>query len=216
MDTKQKIISTAIRCFNNKGFGAISLNDIAKSLGVSRGHIAYHFKDKDILLEEIATAMWNQLDLERAKSLSFPSFENLTKMMSVFQKYYKLYAFIFMDAQVTAHPILQPMIEQKSKEGIEDNMRTIAFSVQLGNMKPEPFKGAYYNLSVQFWMIAFFWYHQMRFRSDAADEDMMKMGWSLLIPHFTDKGLVAFKEYFGDEYYDQLGQGVMEMKSFGI
>jgi len=216
MDTKQKIVSIAVECFNEKGYGAVTLNDIAKSLGVSRGHIAYHFKSKDILLEHIATVMWNQLDLERAKSLSFPSFENLTKVMSVFQKYYKQYAFIFMDAQVTSHPLLQPMIEQKSKEGIEDNMRTIAFSVELGNMRPEPFDGAYYNLAVQFWMIAHFWYHQMRFRSAALDEDMMKMSWSLLIPHFTDKGLASFKEYFGEKYYNQLGQGKLEVKSFGI
>jgi len=54
MDTKQKILSTAVQCFNEKGYGAITLNDIAKSLGVSRGHIAYHFKSKDILLECIA------------------------------------------------------------------------------------------------------------------------------------------------------------------
>ena len=216
MDTKQKIVSTAVECFNDKGYGAITLNDIAKSLGVSRGHIAYHFKSKDILLEYIATEMWDQLDLERAKTLSFPSFENLTKMMSVFQKYYKQYSFIFMDAQVTSHPLLQPMIEQKSKEGIEDNMRTISFSVELGNMKPEPFEGAYYNLSVQFWIIAFFWFHQIRFRSDAEQEDMMKMGWSLLIPHFTPKGLEAFTEYFGQDYYNQLGQGRLKVKSFGI
>lgn len=216
MDTKQKIVSTAIQIFNKNGFGAISLNDIAKSMGVSRGHIAYHFKDKDALLEYIATDMWNQLDLERAKSLSFPSFENLTKMMQVFMKYYEQYAFIFMDAQVTAHPLLQPMIEQKTKEAIEDNMRTIAFSVELGNMNPEPFEGAYYNLAVQFWMVSFFWYHQINFRSDAKQEDMMKMGWSLLIPHFTEKGIQSFKEYFGDDYFNQLGQGRLKVGSFGI
>lgn len=132
MGTKQKIVEVALTCFNEKGYGAISLNDIAKRLGVSRGHIAYHFKDKDALLEYIAKEMWDQLDLERAKSLSFPSFENLSKMMDVFQKYYKKYAFIFMDAQVTSHPILRPMIEQRSQEAIEDNMRTIAFSIELG------------------------------------------------------------------------------------
>lgn len=216
MDTKQRIIEVAITCFNEKGYGAISLNDIAKNLGVSRGHIAYHFKDKDTLLEHIAREMWDQLDLERAKSLSFPSFENLTKMMDVFQKYYKEYAFIFMDAQVTSHPILRPMIEQKCNEAIQDNMRTISFSIELGNMKPEPFEGAYYNLSVQFWMISFFWYHQIRFRNDAEKEDMMKMGWSLLIPHFTKKGINSFIQYFGKTYYDSLGQGRLSVSQFSI
>jgi hypothetical protein len=83
-------------------------------------------------------------------------------------------------------------------------------------MRPEPFDGAYYNLAVQFWMIAFFWFHQMRFRSAAQNEDMMKMGWSLLIPHFTPKGIESFKEYFGKDYYNQLGQGKLEVKTFGI
>lgn len=83
-------------------------------------------------------------------------------------------------------------------------------------MKAEPYAGAYYNLSVQFWMISFFWFHQMRFRKDAEDEDMMKMGWSLLIPHFTTKGIVSFVRYFGQEYYDSLGQGKLAMSSFNI
>ena len=67
-----------------------------------------------------------------------------------------------------------------------------------------------------FWMVSFFWYHQMPFRSVAKSEDMMQMGWSLLIPHFTDKGIKSFKEYFGEDYYNGLGQGRLEVKSFSI
>ena len=32
-----------------------------------------------------------------------------------------------------------------------------------------------------------------------------KMVWSTILPHFTAKGLAAFKSYYGEDYLNKLG-----------
>jgi len=54
MDTKNKITEHAVKYFNRHGYGAITLHQLAKEMGISRGNLTYHFKDKDALLESIA------------------------------------------------------------------------------------------------------------------------------------------------------------------
>ena len=40
---------------------------------------------------------------------------------------------------------------------------------------------------------------------DKTESDGEKLIWTMLIPHFTDKGIQAFKDFFGTAYYENLG-----------
>jgi AcrR family transcriptional regulator len=51
--TKAKILSTARDLFNREGFGALAAVDVANALGMSPGHLYYHYKGKG----EIAIAL---------------------------------------------------------------------------------------------------------------------------------------------------------------
>ena len=55
-------------------------------------------------------------------------------------------------------------------------------------------------------MLSFFWLAQQIIRGEKTEEDGEKMIWSMLIPHFTEKGIQAFKNFFGEAYYNNLGQ----------
>ena len=68
MSKKQHIIDGAIALFNQKGYAAVTLFELAKELNMSRGNLTYHFKDKDILLSTIAQQMWDQIEQERSKT----------------------------------------------------------------------------------------------------------------------------------------------------
>lgn len=52
-ETKNKILSCALKLFSEKGFRAAKLSDVAKAAGVTRGAIYWHFKDKNHLFYEI-------------------------------------------------------------------------------------------------------------------------------------------------------------------
>ena len=65
-DMRERILDVALELFNEQGYDATSLREIAERLGVTKAALYYHFKSKgDILLElhlrlhELgAAAMW--------------------------------------------------------------------------------------------------------------------------------------------------------------
>ena len=206
MDTKEKIIHQATKAFNSKGFAAVSLYELANSMGISRGNLTYHFKDKDALLEAISSQMWDKISAERNKSRQFPSFENLHNEVQLYYKFQKEYAFIFLDRHVLKHPFVKRQFREMTAQTLTDNKAAIAFAIQLGNLEPEAFPGLYNNIAFTTWMLTFFWLPQQIIRGDKQPAEGEKLIWSLLIPHMTQKGLASFEKFFGKEYLLELGE----------
>lgn len=206
MTTKEKIITKATKEFNQSGFSAISLFELSQSLGMSRGNLTYHFKDKDTLLEAIANQMWSKIEAERNKSRKFPSFENLHNEVQLYYHFQREYAFIFLDTHVLNHPIIKKKFREMTEQTITDNKAAIAFSIKLGNLIEEPVPGIYHNISFLAWMITFYWLPQQIIRGEKKGEDGEKMIWTILMPYFTEKGVASFKAFFGEEYFESLGE----------
>jgi len=150
--------------------------------------------------------MWDKIIQERNKSRQLPSFENLHNEVQLYQKIQKQYAFIFNDNHVMRHPLLKRKFRDMIEQTVKDNKAAIAFAIAGGNMKPEPFKGIYHNIALNTWMTAFFWLTQKTIRGEKKSEDAEAIIWSMLIPHFTEKGIKTFKLFFGEDYLDNLGE----------
>jgi len=206
MNTKGKIIELSIKLFNQFGFNSISLQEIANNLNISRGNLTYHFKDKDFLLKKIIIQMWLEFEKEKQTSRVFPSFENLHNEIKIFYVLQNKYSFIFLDSQMSSHPIIKSKLIEMMQTSVEQNKATILFSIQLGNMKPEVIKGSYNNLAFSVWMISSFWLFQQRILGDESIKDAEKMIWSLLLPFFTEKGIKSFKNFFGNKYFSNIGE----------
>ncbi len=204
--TQYKIIETAILLFNQQGYSAISLNELAQRMGMSRGNLTYHFPTKEALLKVIADEMWAKLEIERKKRRDFPSFENLTNETRMYYEFQKEYAFIFNDLHVIKHRLLEERFRAFCLSTIKDHEAAIAFAIRLGNMKQEPFAGAYYNLCLSLWVLAMFWLPQQAIRKVEDDEEVARVVWSLILPHFTEKGIASFKAFYGEDFYQSIGQ----------
>lgn len=205
MKTKEKILPIALALFNKHGFGAVTMKNIADEMLVDRRNLTYHF-NKDTLLEAIANQMWVKLDAERKKRRDFPSFENLDSETKMYYAFQKEYAFIFNDIKVIQHPILKDKFKQLAKTSIQDNEAAIAFAIKLGNIRPEPFKGAYHNLCLSVWALSMFWVPQQAIRQIQDPKELRKVTWSLILPHFTEKGIQSFKDFFGADFFDTIGK----------
>ncbi|SHJ49242.1 TetR/AcrR family transcriptional regulator [Aquimarina spongiae] len=206
METKQRILSQALKAFNKSGYGAVNLFELAKSLEMSRGNMTYHFKDKEALLKALMDQLWEKLTSGRVAK-GIPSFQNLHHDAQLYYKLQKEYSFIFHDNQVLKHKLIAPKMKSLCDKTVKDIETAIAFSIQLGNMQTEPVPGVYKNLALTSWMMMFFWSSQQMIRGDKTKEDGEKVIWSLLLPHLTEKGLASFKKFFGDAYLDSLGEG---------
>lgn len=206
INTRQNIIATATKLFNNKGYSAVNMLEISSEMGISRGNLVYHFKNKEELLRAIADQMWDKLEVERSKSRRMPSFENLHNEVGVYEQFQKMYAFIFLDHLVATHPLLADKFRKMVNQTVQDNEAALAFAIETGNLKPEPFPGVYKNIALSTWMLAFFWSASNAIRKAKPAKGMVeKVIWSTLIPHFTEKGIQSFVSFFGQSYLDSLG-----------
>ena len=66
-DSRQEILRTAARLFQQRGYDATSMNDVAASLKLSKGGLYHHFQSKDEILFEI---MNHAMDITEERVLS--------------------------------------------------------------------------------------------------------------------------------------------------
>lgn len=206
MTTRDRIKTHCILLFNKWGYGSVNLMEIAQSLSISRGNLTYHFKNKEELLLEICEDMWSMMESERSKSRRLPSFENLHNEFQRVQKFQREYVFIFLDTHVISHPIVKKRFSALSKQVLNDNKAAIAFSIEIGHMKKEPSAGLYHHISLISWMLSFFSLAQERILQEMSIDDLEKVIWNIMMPHFTEKGTEAFINFFGQDYFDSLGE----------
>ncbi|MEM6320889.1 MAG: TetR/AcrR family transcriptional regulator [Bacteroidota bacterium] len=205
LSTREKIIVQGKKRFNQNGFGATTLYQIAQDLYISRGNLTYYFKTKDDLLAAITEEMTAKY---RAKMVEFqfPTWENTNNATKAFHQLQREYAFIFMDKQVMTYPLVQLQIQRTYEDDLQRQLSMISFSIQVGNMREEVIPGTYHNLCRTLWMNAFFWQLSDIYQDVEKETGWDKVAWSLVLPHFTEKGLTAFKQHFGEDYYLSLGK----------
>lgn len=70
-DTKEKILRTALELFAKDGYEAVSVSMIAGKLGITKGALYKHFKNKRDIFESIIERM-SKTDYEKAKEHEMP------------------------------------------------------------------------------------------------------------------------------------------------
>ena len=206
MNTKEKIIATATTVFNEKGYSAVNLKELAQVLDISRGNLTYHFKNKEDLLEAIVGEMWEKLAKEKEKTLQVPSFENMHSQTQLYHKFQREYAFVFLDTHVQNHPIVKDQFKAMIERTIQDFNAMIAMGIQIGTVKEEMIPGTYRSLALSVWMVSFYWLSQQTTRDKTNTNDGESIIWGLILPHLTEKGITGFKKFFGEAYYEKLGK----------
>ncbi len=205
MQTKLRILNKAIRLFNQKGFYAYTLSDIALQCDMSRGNLAYHFKNKYKILEEVANCMLQDIAEIQKDRKNYPAFSNLSLDVHTCGVLQKKYPFVFRDMSVLEHATIKKVMKDWTAKTINNNIEAFAFAVEIGNMKEEQFEGLYYQLAVNAWLITYYWVAQKVVRKVAKIEEAEKMIWSTILPHFTAKGITAFEAFYGEEYLNNIG-----------
>lgn len=71
VDTKENILMTALRLFAQNGYEAVSVSTIAGELGVTKGALYKHYKNKRDIFNSIVERMY-QIDAERSQQYEVP------------------------------------------------------------------------------------------------------------------------------------------------
>jgi len=204
INTKNRILESSRIHFNEYGYGASSLYQIAQTMQMSRGNLTYHFKDKECLLDIHLDDMVKRSKESFTNSFLVPSWETLIITSKDFLQVQQDYSFIFFDKNILFLSNVQKRIKAIRENHIRIQMSMINVSIQSGNMRSETISGMYHNLSRTLWQILFFYLIAKKFKA-GNDVTWDKQMWCLLLPHFTEKGIQSFQNHFGKDYYNSLG-----------
>jgi len=215
MKTRERIISSVIDAFNEKGYHAFSLADLAQICNMSRGNLAYHYKYKEDILDDISVRMVRDINRFLKRRMDYPAFYNLNLDIRTCRFLQEKYPFVFRDMTILEHDSIKEVLTKWSKEVIKRNLNAFAYGIEIENVKPEPYEGLYYQLSVNAWLITYNWLAQQYVRQIGDLEKAERMVWSTIIPHFTEKGMEAFLSYYGKDFVSNFGIPIkqyMELK----
>lgn len=77
-ENKNKIIEVALKLINEKGFNNVSVSEITKTAGVSKGAFYIHFESKEDLIEKQINLFYDDLKLEG----NYSKYEKLNHFLS--------------------------------------------------------------------------------------------------------------------------------------
>jgi AcrR family transcriptional regulator len=199
--TKQHIKDHALKLFNEKGFVNVRLQHIADAAFVSVGHLAYHFKNKDAIIEDLYEELRrNQEDLLN-KYRVVPLFEDINSYLvaSYLQQTAHMFFYADMLEVLRAFPGIQARHSRHLMWQSAQIKMMIAFNCARGSMIVLTDKQQDY-LAWQLRSLIDMWHYikKTEGKKDLAVQHFLDDIWGVLNPFFTDMGTREFLQLNAD------------------
>jgi AcrR family transcriptional regulator len=186
-----------LKLFNKHGFVNVRLQHIADFGGISVGHLAYHFKSKSCIVEDL----YDQLKEAQERSLYefriAHLFEDINLQLGDIFKWQKHYLFFYLDTLevLRAYPSIKEKHQQHIAWQIQQIEWMFNFNVDRNTFKPPLKDGQYNQLAWLFWMTMDNWMYarQIKGLDYFNEDDFMSDLWALLIPHLTEEAQEEIK-----------------------
>lgn len=191
-DTRQEILETAKRLFNEHGYNGVSLRDISNALGISKGNLTYHFAKK----EEIMEALLESSADTKPKAAPI-NIKELDAFFLDMQQAVQENAYYFLHhAQLSQ---LSPTIRQKQAAKYMKNMCMLKESFALLHtnalLRDEGFPGEYERMIECLHLSSIHWKSFSNLRGAPELKGTYRYhAWGIMHNLLTEKGRVALNE----------------------
>ena len=184
MKTRDKIIDTAIKLFNEQGTRAVSTNHIATAIGISPGNLYYHFRNK----EDIIRAIFEQMDaygFEQYQSILNTyqpgSIKAMEQTFIMIQEYNWRYRFFKREltALIMNDPELKERFHATNSQMLGMIRYTIDSGIANGSIKAmtDTEKG---NFADAIWLVALFWLNYLEVGGEEVNDSTLRRGSDVL------------------------------------
>ncbi|GAB3227680.1 TetR/AcrR family transcriptional regulator [Algoriphagus aestuariicola] len=191
--TKDKILSVAIRMFNEAGVQGITSRHIAAEMGISHGNLDYHYHTK----EDLILAIYEKMRLEASESYGTrkphtSSFEHFHRMISELEEFQYRYRFFNLDVLEISRsfPLVNKKIQetlilrkQQSQQLFEEFLRDGFVSF--------PEEDVMERILHTIRMVITFWLSQLEVISPYKFQqkgEMVRLVWNTILPYLTPAG----------------------------
>ena len=197
LTTKQRILKISEKLFFEQGIANVRLQQIADSSGISIGNLAYHFKNKEVIVEQVYSELLKELSELHSGDKVYEGLESFNKYfleMYRFQKENGFYLNNFWEIERTYPKIKKAWLRLSNTMLLQLNKRITA-NVDCGNIKPEEYSGAYDLVANSLLLGINYRIPQQILRGKPTQERFFKSFlWNLLYPYFTTKGKAEFNK----------------------
>jgi len=199
LKTKDRIIATALRLFNEQGTKAVSTNHIAAAAKMSPGNLYYYFKNKGEIIRDIFSIMINEFN--KAECLSGEAcLEQMGKHMEQVLEVQWKYRSLQMELMslVEQDDWLKQQMKEVHQLHLEQFKNFIIQMIEVGMMKALP-EETINILSENCWIIAIFWQPYLHLGGSKITKEKLQEGIQrvhfLLYPYLTDPESMAFPSF---------------------
>ena len=191
LTTKQRILKISEKLFFEQGIANVRLQQIADNSGISIGNLAYHFKNKEVIVEEVYNELLRELAaLQSGKSgiESLKTFDDYFTAIYNFQQENGFYLNNFWEIERT-YPRIKKVWQRLNNKMLQKLSDGINANVNGGNLRKADFDEAYDLLANSLLLTLNYRIPQQILRSKPVKELYFKQSlWNLLYPYFTSKG----------------------------
>ena len=194
--TKELIRNTARELFNERGYRAVSMRNIADALGISVGNLTYHYPHKDLLMEDIMNA-----ELGTLPAAPEPGLSGLNRLLERMLESFFETPFYFNDpALYSSVPRLQAR-HAASVEALLGVLRdAIGGCTELGLFVPA-LSGSRLEQVARLLMLSHTGWAQHNATWPVScfisAGEMMQAQWAVLMPYLTPAGQAAYEALSG-------------------
>jgi AcrR family transcriptional regulator len=207
-DTRQEILAAGKKLFNERGYNAVSVRDIADALGISKGNLTYYFKKKEHIVEAIITESTGGPPSEAPKN-----FADLDCFLLDIQQVVQANAYYFW--HITQLAQLSPKIHAKQRKVYRTNVALLsgAFEsfVKAGLIRKEQFPGERRRVIDLILLSSIYWLPFCALKQEPAE--YRKHAWSILYPLMTRRGKDALRACTGIDLTGGAGEATLSGRS---
>ncbi|WP_294552892.1 TetR/AcrR family transcriptional regulator [uncultured Pseudoflavonifractor sp.] len=189
--TKELIRNTARELFNERGYRAVSMRNIADALGISVGNLTYHYPHKELLMEAIMDA-----ELDTMPAPPEPGLSGLNHLLKQMLRSFFETPFYFNDpALYSSLPRLQERHAASVMSLSQVLQDTISACTELGLFVSE-LSGSLLDHMTRLLMLSHIGWAQHNATWPSLHfipvDEIMKAQWSALYPYLTPAGRAEY------------------------
>jgi AcrR family transcriptional regulator len=184
MTTKELILETALRLFNDKGTNAVSTNHIAAALGISPGNLYYHYRNKEEIIRAIFERLYDVWDTTLTLSGDHPpTLDDLERLVRDNFMIMWDYRFVYRELAALLHRDAELRLRYESvrQRGFADFQQLFTEFVTAGILVPLDDPQIVTNLAEVCWLISEFWLSSVEISGERVTAQQMQHGVELMM-----------------------------------
>jgi len=189
--TKPYILDRALRLFNKNGFVNVRLQHIADAGCISVGHLAYHFKHKECIVEDLYDNLKGELESLLYEFPTVHLFEDLNRELLALFQIQKKYVFFYINTVevLRAHPTIKEKHQQHIAWQIKQIEWVFEANIFRGSFQKPVDDDQYKKLAWLFWSTMHNWMYA-RYISGLdyqRKEEFLQDIWGVMLPYMTEE-----------------------------